>query len=119
MDYRNSITWAFFEVNDNQPINLLKNQIMRCIVFHSEMTLREILAMRIRRRKGFIAYHKSNGIQAMKNHVESNHSILLQKLLEDPTNLAPRFPLDREPSNKRAHVFPFAIFGFFFLLVNS
>jgi hypothetical protein len=49
----------------------------------------------------------------MKKHVESDHFTLLQKLLEDPTNLTPRFPLDCEPSKKRAHVSPFVIFGCF------
>jgi hypothetical protein len=112
------ITWAFFEVNNNQPINLSENQIMRCIICHSETNLPKILAMCIRRKKGFIAYHKFNGIQAMKNHVESDHSTLLQKLLENPTNLAPRFPLDHEPSKKKAHVF-FLQFLVFFLPVNS
>jgi len=114
MDYRNSITWAFFEVNDNQPINLFENQIMRCIICHNEITLLEILAICTRYKKGLIAYHKYNGIIAMKKHVESDHFTLLQKLLEDPTNLTPRFPLDCEPSKKRAHVSPFAIFGCFF-----
>jgi hypothetical protein len=55
----------------------------------------------------------------MKNYVESNHSTLLQKLLEDPINLAPRFPFDHEPNKKRAHVFPFANFRFISLLVSS
>jgi hypothetical protein len=87
---------------------------MRCIICHSETTPFEILAMRTRCRKGFIAYHTSNGITTMKKHVEYDHFTLLQKLLEDPTNLAPKFPLDCEPSKKRAHVFPFAIFCFFF-----
>jgi hypothetical protein len=119
MDYRNSITWAFFEVNDNQPINLFENQIMKCIICHNETTLPKILAICTRCKKGLIAYHKSNGIIAMKKHVESDQFTLLQKLLEDPTNLTPRFPLDCESSKKRAHVSPFAIFGFFFLLVSS
>jgi hypothetical protein len=82
---------------------------MRCIIFHSETIIPEILAMRIKCRKGFIAYHKYNGITTMKKHVESNHFILLQKLLEDPTNLAPRFSFDRELNKKRTHVSPFAI----------
>jgi hypothetical protein len=56
--YRNSITWAFFKVNDNQPIKLSKNQIMKCIICHNETTLPEILAMRTRCKKGLIAYHK-------------------------------------------------------------
>jgi hypothetical protein len=64
-------------------------------------------------KKGFIAYHKCNGITTMKKHVEFDHYTLLQKLLVDPTNLAPRSPLDCKPSKKRAHVDPSAIFSFF------
>jgi len=100
-------------VNDNQPTNLFENQIMRCIICHNETTLPKILAMCIRCRKSHIAYHKSNGIIVMKSHVESDHSTLLQKMLEDPTNLAPRSPLDYEPSKKRVHVSSFIISGFF------
>jgi hypothetical protein len=113
LHYRNSITWAFLKVNDNQPINLFKNQIMRCIICHNEITLPKILAMCTRCRKGPIAYHKFNGIIAMKKHVESNHSTLLQKMLENPTNLTTRFPLACEPSKKKAHVSPYVISGFF------
>jgi len=64
-------------------------------------------------KKGLMAYHKFNGMTTMKKHVESNHSTLLQKLLVNPTNLAPRSPLDCKPSKKRAHVYPFAISSFF------
>jgi hypothetical protein len=49
----------------------------------------------------------------MKKHVEFGHSILLQQLLEDPTNLATRSPLNHEPSKKRAHVSPYAISSVF------
>lgn len=62
----NSITWAFFKVNDNQPINLSKNQIMKCIIFHNKTNALEILAMHTRCKKGFIAYHKYNGTTTMK-----------------------------------------------------
>ncbi len=64
-------------------------------------------------KKGLIAYHKFNGITTMKKHVEFDHFTLLQKLLVDPTNLAPRSPLDCKPSKKRAHVDPFVISSFF------
>jgi hypothetical protein len=80
LHYHNLITRAFFKVNDNQSINLSKNQITRCIICHIEITFLEILAMRIRCRKGLIAYHKFNGIITMKKHVEYDHSTLLQKL---------------------------------------
>jgi hypothetical protein len=64
--YRNSITWAFFKVNDNQHVDLSQNQIMRCIICHSDTTALEILAICTRYKKGLIAYHKLNGIIAMK-----------------------------------------------------
>jgi hypothetical protein len=54
----------------------------------------------------------------MKKHVESGHSILLQQLLEDPTNLATRSPLDHELSKKRAHVLPYSISGFIFSTIK-
>jgi hypothetical protein len=41
----------------------------------------------------------------MRKHVESDHSTLPEKLLEDPTNLAPRSPLDHEPIKKRVHMY--------------
>jgi hypothetical protein len=49
----------------------------------------------------------------MKKHVEFEHFTLLQKLLEDPTNLAPRSPLAHEPTKKRVRM-SFAIFSFCF-----
>ncbi len=44
--------------------------------------------------------------------MESNHFALLKRNLEDATNLAPRSPLNCEPSKKRAHVSLCTIFGF-------
>jgi hypothetical protein len=37
-------------------------------------------------RKGLIAYHKANGIIAMKKHVEIEHVILFVKNLKNVTN---------------------------------
>jgi hypothetical protein len=51
---------------------------MCCIIYHSGMTLLEVLAMRIKCRKGLISYHKFNGITAMKKHVELDHASLLK-----------------------------------------
>lgn len=30
----NFLTWAFFNVNNNQPIDLFQNQTLCCIVYH-------------------------------------------------------------------------------------
>ncbi len=54
----------------------------------------------------------------MKKHIESYHSTLLEKMLEDPTNLAPRSSLNCEPNKKRVHVSPFATFGSFLLPIR-
>jgi hypothetical protein len=92
---------------------------MKCIIYHNETTPPEILAIHIRCKKGLIAYHKFNSITTMKKYVESYQSTLLEILLENPTNLAPRSSLDCEPSKKKMHVSPFATFSFFLLPVSS
>ncbi len=86
---------------------------MRCIICHSEISFLKSWLNAQDVKKGLIAYHKFNGITTMKTHVEFDHSTLLQKLLVNPTNLAPRSPLDCKLSKKRAHVDPYAISNFF------
>jgi hypothetical protein len=49
----------------------------------------------------------------MKKYVESYHSTLVEKLLEDPTNLATRSSFNCEPNKKKVQVSPSATFGFF------
>ncbi len=48
-----------------------------------------------------------------ESDLESNHYALLERNLEDATNLAPRSPLNHEPNKKRAHVSPCTVFGLF------
>jgi hypothetical protein len=88
---------------------------MQCIICHNDTTIPKILAMHTRCNKGFIAYHKSNGITTMRKHIEFEHSALLKKLLEDATNVALKFPLNHGPSKKRAHV-SCSFFNFWFFL---
>jgi hypothetical protein len=62
------VTWAFFKVNNNLHVDLGQNQVMRCIsLCRSETTSLKIMALHTICCKGFIAYHKVNGILAMKN----------------------------------------------------
>jgi hypothetical protein len=79
-------------MNGYQHVTYFQNQIMRCVIFHSDITPPEILAMHTKCRKGFITYHKSSGIIAMKEHVEFNHSTLQRTFLEDVATMAPRSP---------------------------
>ncbi len=116
--YCNSRTWVYFKVNNNQPMEISQNQIMKCVICQNDIIPLEILSMHTRCRKDLIAYHKSNGITTMKKHVDSNHSILLKKMLEDATNIAPKSPLNCEPIKKRACVCPIAISSFFLWSIN-
>jgi hypothetical protein len=52
---------SHFKVNNNQPMDLEHNQIMRCIIDHRDYVSPKILFM-YNRKKGLIAYHKSIGI---------------------------------------------------------
>ncbi len=100
-------------------MDLCQNQNMCYIIYHSGWTPPKVLAMRIRCRKGWIVYHKSNGIMAMKNHVESNHAALMKIFVKDATFEFSKSPHYREPSEKRVNVSPFNIFGFFQVVLNS
>ncbi len=113
--YHNSPTWVSFKVNNNQPVEISQNQIMKCIICQNYIVPLEILAMCTICRKGFIAYHKFNGITTTKKHVNPNHSILLKNLLEDATNIASRSPFNCGPIKKRAFVCPIVVSSFFFI----
>jgi hypothetical protein len=81
-------------------MDLSQNQMMKCIICHDDTIPLEILIMCNRSKKCFIAYHKSNGITTMKNHVKINHSTLLKNLLKDESN-ALRFLPDHELEKKK------------------
>jgi hypothetical protein len=56
---------------------------MQCIVCHNNVISLEILALHTKLRKGFIAYHKSNNITAMKKHVELEHNTYLRSFVKN------------------------------------
>jgi hypothetical protein len=104
-----SLTWAFLKVNNNQLVDLDHNQIMGCIFCHVDFVDLEILAMHTRCRKGFITYHKTNGITTMKKHVDADHFALMRKLAKDLTIVLTKVPLDQKANKKKAHAFPSTI----------
>jgi hypothetical protein len=59
---------------------------MWCIICHNETIGLEVLVVHIRCCKGFIAYHKSNGIIAMKKHVDIEHGALLKRYVKKINN---------------------------------
>ncbi len=72
-------------MNNNKPINLIQNQIIRCIICHIETIGLEILALCIKCHKQLIAYHKCNAIIAMKKHADIEHGALLKRYVEKVT----------------------------------
>jgi hypothetical protein len=78
----------------------------------------EILALHTRRHKGLFAYHKTNGIIAMKEHVNVEHKTLFANYVEHATNWF-RSPLHREKIVKgpMLHQMPF-LFYFFVVLTH-
>jgi hypothetical protein len=68
---------------------------MPCIVCHNETIGLEILTLRIRCCKGFIAYNKALGTLAMMRHVEQEHASLLKRFKE-VLHIHPQAILDQE-----------------------
>ncbi len=70
---RNASSWAFFAVNDNEPVQVETPQVLRCILCRPEAVNLDVLSQRTRARKGVITYNKANGTTAMRKHIESEH----------------------------------------------
>jgi hypothetical protein len=70
---RNAICWPFYVLNDNKPMDGKIPQIMRChLCYRTPM----LYNPKINIRKGLISYCKSNGILALKKHVDEKHDLL-------------------------------------------
>jgi hypothetical protein len=70
-------------MNNTQPIDLTQNQIMHSIFCHHQTIILEVLALHTRSRKWLTTCHKSNGIIAMKKHIEVEHNNLLKRYVEE------------------------------------
>jgi hypothetical protein len=73
---------------------------MWCIICHNNVVGLEMLALCTKLQKGFIVYHKSNGITTMKKHVKLEHETLFKKFHKKPFNLIATNSLSREPTKK-------------------
>ena len=64
---RNANNWAFFAVNNSDPVNLNKPQVLRCILCYGHV-VNINLGQRSssRSKKGLVTYDKCNGTTAMK-----------------------------------------------------
>jgi hypothetical protein len=74
------LCWTFCCVNDNKEINVIAIQTMHCIISHNNPILN--LNPKTQARKGLIIYNTTNGIVALKKHVNSYHSIVLKQIEE-------------------------------------
>jgi hypothetical protein len=86
---------------------------MWCIVCHNNVVGPEIFELCTKLRKGFIVYHKSNGITTMKKHVELEHNTLIKKFCQEQFDVAAIISLSHELTKKQVHLTPSAISGFF------
>lgn len=103
--HRNSPTWAFFTTNDSCAVDLVKPQLMRCIVCHPSR--RETLGLRSTRcRKGVVLYNKEHGTSAMKRHVHAEHPQAFSRYKALRSSSEPSQVAPRQPSKKRPGPFP-------------
>jgi len=68
---RNSLCWAFYCVNDNKEVNSTTLQTRWCILCHNDPILN--VNRKTQARKRLVIYNSSNGIIALRKHVNSNH----------------------------------------------
>ncbi len=59
-------------------------------------------------RKGFITHYKIYGITVLKNHVDSDHAIIIKKI-EEKVNVLVRGPFKRQLAKKRMNVLRYDI----------
>jgi len=107
---RNAICWAFYVVNDNKLVDGKILQVMRCHLCYKTLVL---YSTRTKLRKGIMSYYKSNGILALRTHMDGKHNLLTKKLDEEVNN-SMRSQVERQLIKKRQNVFSSKISELFF-----
>jgi hypothetical protein len=69
----------FFAVNDGLLVDLVKPQVLWCIICKFEQTFNGALVQRSTLRTGIIKYSKVNGITPMIIHVQTTHPRLFMQ----------------------------------------
>jgi len=64
---------GIFSVNDGLLVDLMKPQVLRCIIYKYEQTSNDVVAQRFTLCKGLIKYNMVNGIIPMIIHVQTTH----------------------------------------------
>jgi hypothetical protein len=69
---KNALCWAFNCVNDNKEVNVTTLQTIECNLCHNNPILN--VNPKTQTRKGLIIYNTINGIAALREHVNLDHS---------------------------------------------
>jgi hypothetical protein len=64
---------GIFSVNDGLLVDLMKPQVLWCIIYKYEQTSNDVVAQRFTLYKGLIKYNMVNGITPMTIHVQTTH----------------------------------------------
>jgi hypothetical protein len=67
------ICWGIFAINDGLHVDLVKLQVLQCIICRFEQMSNDVLAQRSTLCKGLIKYNKTNDITPMTTHVQTTH----------------------------------------------
>ncbi len=76
---RNSLTWAFFYVNDQLEVDVSIPQLMHCMLCCETPINLAIFGQKTNVKKGLVSYLKNNGITTLKTHVNANHSLIARR----------------------------------------
>jgi len=90
-------------------MNVTIPQTMCYIIYHNNPILN--VNPKTQARKKLIIYNTTNGITALRKHVNSNHLNILKKIEEEIN--CPLTENERQPSKKRLNVSSNSIFSFF------
>jgi hypothetical protein len=96
-------------VNDNKPVD---GKIPQVMIFHLCYKKHVLYNPRKKLTKGLISYYKTNGILALKKHVDVKHSLLAKKH-DKEVNSSVKTQGERQPTKKKKNVSSFEILKIF------
>ncbi len=108
-----SICWRFFAVNDGLLVDLVKPQVLWCIICKFEHAFSDVLAQKPTLCKGLIKYNKTNDITLMIIHVQTTHLRLFVQRKQLSEKVAKPIAHVQQLGKKRASPFAYAIIAFF------
>jgi hypothetical protein len=83
-----------FCVNHESPIDVKVPHVMCCILCYNRLVGHAILEQKIKLKKGFVSYFKSNGIITLTKYVDVNHGLIVKNFEEKMNKL--KSPFERQ-----------------------